>query len=244
MALIPVVLGVLIVGLSYGGAKQRSKAMQGCGICANCISLVFVVLGLAAAGFGYVGFHAETVKIEACCPTLRACDWAASNCTCNATLSGTYTLEVLPKSSPLCLSTTAHERRTPGRRGGGGDRRPSCLDKHDCEHLESEVASPFQVVTLPFLLALVPCLPGLASCFFGVSLCRDARHVPRLGYDTGPRSYVTAPRGTSTNSAARAPVAAAIPVVNPYPKYTKAQQAALANAPRDYRSPREDTIGL
>ena len=161
-------------------------------------------------------------------------------------------MEILPKASPLCPNnkTTAHEpARRPGRRrGGGGGSEPTCLDQHDCDGLESEVASPFQAVTLPFLLALIPCLPALVGCLAGISLCRDGRHVPRLGYDGG---YVAAPRGTSTH-AASSPVTAARPVaatagesaVNPYPTATRAQVQAQAAAPRDYRSPREETIGL
>ena len=100
--------------------------------------MAFVVLGFIAATFGYMTYHAETVPIEACCPTLKACNWAASECACNATImGGRYTMELLPKANPLCPNKTSHEARRPGRRGSGaaegGDHKPTCLDQHDCD---------------------------------------------------------------------------------------------------------------
>ena len=66
-ALIPVLLGVLIIALNYTGAKERNSALQGCGVLCSCCSMVLVVLGLVAAGVSYMAFHAETVPVEGCC---------------------------------------------------------------------------------------------------------------------------------------------------------------------------------
>lgn len=250
MALIPVALGVLIIGCSHIGAKARNTALMGGFVCLNCLSMVLVALGLAAAAFGEVVFKASTIEIEACCPTLEQCGWAPTGCACNATIAGGRdVIELLPTAAAVCNTSAS---------SGGGHRHrreystngPHCLDQSECDRMTDEVNDPFVAVYLPFLLALLPCLPAIAGCCFGVSLCRDSGHVKRLD-----GAYVNAPMGTSTNSASasrRAPggvpsrAAGAPTVANPYPTMTRAQQQQQRESQdyRGYRSPREETIGL
>eukprot|EP01043_Picozoa_sp_COSAG02_P005836 COSAG02_NODE_161_length_32629_cov_10.363142_4_plen_338_part_00 len=250
LALIPVAVGVLVIGCSHVGAKERNAGLMGGFVCLNCISMVLVVLGLAAAAFGYLAFKRSTVEIQACCPKLQQCDWAQTGCACNATFAGGRDIiQFLPTAAPAC-NTSSSSGGDHHRHGREDYKGPHCLDQHECDRMTYEVAHPFVAVCLPFLVALLPCLPALAGCCFGVSLCRDPGHVKGLS-DT----YVNAPMGTSTNSAS---VSSVVPthaigsrlpgtqVTNPYPTMTRAQQRQQQEEQdyRGYRSPREDTIGL
>ncbi len=250
LALIPVAVGVLAIGFSHIGAKERNTGLIGGFVCLNCISMVLVVLGLVGSAFGYLGFKISTVEIQACCPELQQCDWAQTGCACNATFAGGRdVIEILPATAAICNATTSSGGDY-HRHVGEDPKGPHCLDQHECDRMTYEVTHPFVAVYLPFLVALVPCLPAVAGCCFGVSLCRDPRHVRGLS-----DAYVNAPMGTSTNSASVSSVVAThatgsrpagAQVTNPYPTMTRAQRRQQEEAQdyRGYRSPREDTIGL
>lgn len=251
LSLIPVGVGLLVITCSHVGAKERNTGLMGGYVCLNCLSMTLVALGLAYATFGYFAFKGITIEIEACCPTLKQCGWAPTDCVCNATFaSGSDTVQYFPTTAAICNSSTNSGEERHHSRHRDDSNGPYCLDEHKCERLTFEVAHPFVEIYLPFLVALIPCLPAVAGCFFGVSLCRDGRHVKGLG-----TAYANAPMGTSTNVVSQSTVtpthasasqSAGAQVINPYPTMTRAQQQQQREAQdyRGYRSPREDTIGL